>query len=119
MIARGHRMAVDAALLALLGLTGVAVAGDVPVLRPVTVLLALLLVPGAAVLTRLRVDDLATAAALAIGFSLALNVMLAAALARAHTWEPWVIAVAFGVPATILLAVDLYRATVDQRAAPG
>jgi uncharacterized membrane protein len=114
LIARGPRIAVDGVLLALIAVAALAVAADVPLLRPVTVLLALLLVPGGALLTRWRVDDLATAAGLAVGLSLALEIMLAAALARAHVWEPMVMAAAFAVTATILLVIDLYRASAEE-----
>jgi uncharacterized membrane protein len=113
---RRARIAVDGVLLALIAVAALAVAADVPLLRPVTVLLALLLVPGGALLTRWRVADVVTAAGLAVGLSLALEIMLAAALARAHVWEPMAMAAAFAVAATILLVLDLYRATADEPA---
>lgn len=112
----GQRIAFDAGLLALLVLAAAAVAADVPVLRPVSVLLAMLLVPGGALLTRLRVDDPASAAGIAVGLSIAVDTVLAAAMAAAHTWSPWALAGGLALPATLLLTLDLQRAITGRRA---
>lgn len=109
-----QRIAFDGALLALLSLAAVAVVGDVPLLRPVSVLLAMLLVPGGALLTRLRVDDPASATGIAIGLSVAVEIVLAAAMAALHLWHPWALAAGLAAPATLLLAVDLQRAVIER-----
>lgn len=117
MQARDHRVAIDAALLVLLAAAAAAIVADLPIVRPLAVLLALLLVPGGALLTRLPVSEPAAAIGLAIGLSLAAETLVAAALAAAHVWEPWLLAAGLGAPAAVLLAVDLRRAAA-RRAAP-
>jgi hypothetical protein len=107
---RSRRIAVDAGLLTLLALAGLAIAADVPLLRPLAVLLALLLVPGGAVLTCARVDDPAGRAGIAIAMSIAIGALLAAALAQAHMLDPWRFGVLLAVPAAMLLALDMYIA---------
>ena len=110
---RAQRLACDALLLAIVALAATAIAADVAVLRPVAVALALLLVPGGAALTLLRVDDLGAAAGVAIGLSIALATLLASALAVAGALDPWTLGAALGVPATTLLMVDLARAALS------
>jgi hypothetical protein len=110
MSARGPRIAADAVLLTLLAVAGLAIAGDIAVLRPLAVLLALLLVPGAAVLTCARVDDPASRAGIAIAMSIAIGALLAAALAQAHMLDPWRFGVLLAIPAAMLLALDIYIA---------
>jgi hypothetical protein len=112
---RDSRVLADAGLLALLAAAAAAVAADLAVVRPVAVVLALLLVPGGAVLTRLPVGDPAGTAAMAIGLSLAIETLLAAGLAAAHVWQPWLLAAGVGVPAAAALALDLWR---HRRAVP-
>jgi hypothetical protein len=118
MASPGDRIALDAGLLALLVLAAIAVAADVAVLRPLTVALALLLVPGGALLTRLRVDDPATAAGIAIAASLAVETLVATATAALHAWEPWLLGAGLALPAALLLAVDLQR-TIAARGPAG
>lgn len=101
------RRTVDLALLALLAAAAGAVAADLPVLRPLLVLGAMLLVPGAAVLTRLRVPDALSGVALAIGLSLALDALLAAALAAVGLWDPLVAGAVVAGAAALVLAADL------------
>jgi hypothetical protein len=118
---RDPRVVLDAGLLALLAVAVAAAVTDLAVVRPLAVLLALLLVPGGAVLTRLTVDDPAGAAAMAIGLSLAIETLVAAALAAAHVWQPWLLAAGVGGPAAAALALDLWRhrhALPARRASP-
>lgn len=113
--ARRRRILVDAALLGLLALAAAAVATDAAVLRPIAVLLALLLVPGGALVTRLGAGDPASAVGLAVALSLAAETLLATLLAVTGLWEPWVLAAVLGGPAAAVLALDLRAA----RAVPG
>jgi hypothetical protein len=103
------RRRADLALLGLAVLAAPAIAGGLGPARPVVVLLAALLVPGGAAVTLLDVPDLLTAAALAVGLSLALEIVGSLALVWSTFWHPAALAIGLGVAAAAVLGSDLVR----------
>ena len=110
---RRTRVAADAALLGLIAaaIAVIAMPAADPA-RPLVVLLAMCLVPGGALLTRLLVSDVATAFGLAVGLSLAIEALVASVMAVTGWWHPEVAAVALGAVAAAMLALDLRRTEV-------
>ena len=111
---RRSRVALDVALvaLALLALLLVTAFPDSPA-RPMCVFVAAILVPGGAVLTRLRVRDPAAF----VGLSIAISIAIATAVSLALVWTRWFEPDALGVVllaiALPLLAIDLLRLRTD------
>ncbi|MCW3038211.1 MAG: hypothetical protein JWM31_116 [Solirubrobacterales bacterium] len=104
----------DLALLGLLAVTVLVVAADVPLARPLAVLATGLLVPGAAILTRLRpATDLLVSVGVAIGLSIALEIGLATLAAVTGWWHPVLLAAILAAGAAALLAADLRTALDD------
>jgi hypothetical protein len=103
------RARIDVALLGLCGLAALAIAGALGPARPVVVLLAALLVPGGAMLTLLEVSEPLSAAALAVGLSLALEIAGSLAIVWTTFWHPVVLALALGAASVALLVRDLVR----------
>jgi uncharacterized membrane protein len=101
------RLVIDAAAFALVAVAVLAVALPVSSARPFAVFAAALLAPGAAVVTLLEVEDAATALALAVGVSLAVDVVAALALVWSGWWHPIVAGAAVAACAAAALLVDL------------
>ncbi|MDQ1630729.1 MAG: hypothetical protein QOJ32_3034 [Frankiaceae bacterium] len=108
--------------LALLGLLAVAVLTvAVPFLSPVrafVVFFAVLLVPGAAVLTFLEIERPSTYVALAAVLSLAVCTAGSLALTWLHFWHPLVLAGLLAVGSAALLSTDLSRRLQPRTAHP-
>lgn len=97
----------DVVLLGLLGAAALAVLADLQPVRPFVLLVAACLVPGGAILTRLRTGEAITDLALAIGLSLGVEVAGSLVLVWAHWWHPAVLAVTLAVGSMVLLSTDL------------
>ncbi len=97
-------------LVALAPALAIASAGDLPEwARGIVGLLALALLPGAAILTRLPLRSPLETVAFAIAISLAIDTALALVLVWTRWWHPGpVMAVVLGV-STVVLAVDAIR----------
>lgn len=102
-----RRARLDAALVALLGAAVLLSVVQVQLLSALVVLLAMCVVPGAALLTRLGSGDPLTTIALAIGLSLAVDTALATALAWSGWWQPGWAALAVAAGAAALLLADI------------
>ncbi len=113
------RARIDVALLVLCGLAALAIAGALGPARPVVVLLAALFVPGGAALTLLDVSEPLSAAALAVGLSLALEIAGSLAIVWTTYWHPVVLALVLGAASVALLSRDLARRSTDLRGPPG
>jgi hypothetical protein len=103
------RARIDVALLVLCGLAALAIVGALGPARPVVVLLAALFVPGGAALTLLDVSEPLSAAALAVGLSLSLEIAGSLAIVWTTYWHPVVLALVLGAASVALLARDLAR----------
>jgi hypothetical protein len=79
---------------------------DGPV-RLAATLLAALVVPGWAVMTRLETDDPLTTLGMTVAFSLAIETVLSAILVWTGWWHPEVLALALGAGSSALILVDL------------
>lgn len=112
---RRSRALLDGALLALAALAVVFVVAlpDSPA-RPLTVFVAAMLVPGGAVLTRLRVRDPGAFVGLSIAISLAIEAAISTALVWARWFEPNLLGLALLAIALPLLAIDLLRLRTDE-----
>jgi hypothetical protein len=88
----------------------VAVADPAGPARPLLVLCAACLLPGGALLTRLRVDDLVTALGLAVGLSMCAEAIGALAMVWTGWWHPVAFAIGLGVVACAALLLDAVRA---------
>lgn len=110
-----ERAVIDGALLVLLSCAAIVIAIPVTVLRPPIVLASALLVPGAAVLTRLEIEDPVVGGALAIALSIAIDVLGSLALVWTGWWHPGVLAVTLGAGATVLLVDDMRRSFIAGR----
>jgi len=110
MTRRHVRALLDTLLLALIGATVVVVAAPVQPVRPFVVLAAASLVPGGALLTRLRTGEGMVDVALAIGLSLAIAIGGSAVLAWTNWWHPEVLAGVLGAASASLLVGDLLHA---------
>ncbi len=106
---RQWRARIDIALLGLCGLAALGIAGALGPARPFVVLLAALFVPGGAALTLLEVSEPLSAAALAIGLSLALEIAGSLAIVWTTFWHPVVLALVLGAASVALLTRDLAR----------
>jgi hypothetical protein len=104
------RVLYDLALLALLAAAMLVVAVSLQQLRPFVVLLAACLVPGGAILTVLGRREALFDLALAIGLSLAVEILGSAVLAWLGWWHPEVLAGVLGGASVVLLVGDLLRA---------
>jgi uncharacterized membrane protein len=103
-------LAADSALLALAVLTALACLTDAgTVVRPLLVLLAGCLIPGAALLTRLPVADPLEAAALAVVGSLCMEAVGALAMIWTGWWHPVGWALTLMVVGCAMFALDLRR----------
>jgi GT2 family glycosyltransferase len=113
------RAIVDIALLALIAVAAVAIVVPVDPVRPFAVFAAACVVPGGALMTRLNVvDDLATAAGVALALSLALLTAGSLALAWVGWLHPELLGLLVGGASGALLAADLRRTLRDPRAQP-
>lgn len=112
---RRSRVKLDVALLALAALATLFVVAfpDSPG-RPLTVFVAAMLVPGGAVLTRLRVRDPGAFVGLSIAISLAIEAAVSTALVWARWFDPDVLGLALLAIALPLLAIDLLRLRTDE-----
>jgi CHASE2 domain-containing sensor protein len=97
----------DVALLALLVATVFVVLEDAQPVRPFVVFAAACLVPGGAILTRLRTGEGMTDLALAIGLSLAVEIAGSLALAWSRWWHPEALAIVLAGASAALLLSDL------------
>ncbi|HEX6391441.1 MAG TPA: hypothetical protein VFZ89_18400, partial [Solirubrobacteraceae bacterium] len=82
---------------------------DVAVVRPLVVLAAVLLVPGGALVLRMRVDEQLAAVGIAVGLSLAIVTLVATLAAVTHWWHPELLAAVVAAAAAALLVTDLRR----------
>ncbi len=112
-----HRLLIDAALLLLIAGGAAAIAGAFGGARPFVVFVAACLVPGGALLTRLRVGDPAAAVGLAIGLSLGVEIVGSLALVWSGFWHPVLLAAVLGVGSTALIGSDLSPALQRRRRA--
>jgi hypothetical protein len=100
----------DLALLTLLAAAVLVVVASVQPVRPFVVLLAACLVPGGAILTMLNRGEGLIDLALAIGLSLAVEILGSCVLAWSGWWHPEVLASVLGSASAGLLVCDLVRA---------
>jgi hypothetical protein len=106
------RGAVDVALLALIASACVVnVLAPSGTVRTTVTLIAALLVPGAAVMTRLPLGDLAYTAALVVGTSLAIDVAASLTMVWTQWWHPVLAASVLAGLAAAALAADYYECT--------
>lgn len=101
------RVLCDLGLLGLLAAAATVVTGDVQPVRPFVVFAAALLVPGGALLTKLRTGESITDLALTVGLSLAVEVAGGLILAWSGWWHPVTLAVVLGGGSSALLLRDL------------
>jgi uncharacterized membrane protein len=107
-----RRQLFDLVMLCLLEVTVILVAFDVAApLRAVLVVASVLLVPGAAIVAWLDVDDLATFLSLDLAASVAVAVVLGAALLWFRWWHPLVPAAVLATVCTAVLLLDIIRIT--------
>lgn len=108
MSARG-RITTDVSLIALaLAAAALSVASLAPV-SAVLVYAAALTLPGAAIATRLTLDEPLAAAGLVVGLSLAVDVVVGLALIWSRWWHPGVVVALVAAAACAVLAVDARR----------
>jgi hypothetical protein len=108
------RRLVDLALLVLIAAAFlVSISGAAGLLRPVVVLAAALTAPGAAIVARLHLGQLAYAVAITIGISLSVDVLSSLAMVWLPWWHPVVVAAAIGALSVFLLARDFVGRTLD------
>lgn len=113
-LVRGDRRArLNASLLALLGAAALLGVVRVQPLSALVMLVAMCVVPGAALLTRVGAPDVLTAVALAVGLSLALDTAVATVLAATGWWHPELAAGAVAAGAVVLLVSDLRTAPAN------
>jgi hypothetical protein len=99
----------DLVLLALAVAAAVVIVVDARPERPFVVFAAACVVPGGAVLTRLRTGDAMTNFALAISWSLALEIAGSLVLAWSGWWHPEVLGMVLGAASAGLLVADLLQ----------
>jgi uncharacterized membrane protein len=109
---------IDAGLLLLLVACLGSVAADLGAVRAILVLAAAGIVPGWALLTRFPLSDLLTTIALAVAFSIGLEILGSLVLGWADWWHPAVLGAALAAGSAALLLQDLVsalrRAATDQ-----
>jgi CHASE2 domain-containing sensor protein len=97
----------DLALLTLTLAAALAVVANATPVRPFVVFAAAVLVPGGALLTKLRTEESITDLALAMGLSLAIDIAGSLILAWSGWWHPVALAIALGAASSALLLADL------------
>lgn len=102
----------DLTLLIVLGAALAAALHPVPEVRPYLVLLAALLVPGGALVTLIRTDELLTEIALAVGLSVGTVIMSSLVLAWTGWWNPDELGIVLAGVASTLLIVDLVQSSL-------
>jgi uncharacterized membrane protein len=100
-------LAVDAALLVLTIAAAASSAAGAGLPRTLLVLVAALVVPGWAVLTRLPHADVLTSVALTVVISVAIEILGSLALGWAGWWHPWVLGVGLAGLSGLSIAHDL------------
>jgi hypothetical protein len=90
-------------LVTLVGAAAVLSVVRVQPLSAIVILVAMCVIPGAAVLTRIGAPDALTALALAVGLSLAIDTAVATVLAVRGWWHPGLAAGAVAAGAVVLL----------------
>lgn len=108
---RELRVVPDFALVALILATALVVIADLQPVRPFVVILAACLVPGGAMLTRLRTGEGLSDLALAVGLSIAVEIIGALLLAWSGWWHPEVLGGVLGAASMGLLVTDLAKAS--------
>jgi GT2 family glycosyltransferase len=112
------RLFLSGATLLLLVVAALVVPGvDRGPLRSVVAFAALLVVPGGAVLSRLRVGGLVEWLGLAVAISLAVETASALAFLWTHFWHPAVIATALGLISAVVLVIDIRMKMGELRSA--
>jgi uncharacterized membrane protein len=105
------RSLICVAVLALTALAAVLVIADVTAsIRPLVIFIAALAVPGTAIVLRLPEMDGIVALGLVVGFSLAVEVIVALALVWTRWWHPSAGAGAIAVVSAVLVLDELRRA---------
>jgi hypothetical protein len=112
-IRRDRRAWRDMSLVTLVGAAAVLSVVRVQPLSAIVILVAMCVIPGAAVLTRIGAPDALTALALAVGLSLAVDTAVAAALAGSGWWHPGIAAGATAAGAVVLLLADVRNAIAN------
>jgi len=109
-VSRGpSRVVPDLALLVLAAAAALVVAADLQPVRPFVVFAAACLVPGGAILTRLRTGEPLTEVALTFGLSFAVEIAGSLVLTWSGWWHPEALWIALGIGSVGLLVSDLVR----------
>jgi hypothetical protein len=108
-----RRACLDVSLVALVSAAAVLGVTQVQPLSALVMLVAMCVVPGAALLTRIGAPDALTAVALAVGLSLAVDTAVATALAGSGWWHPGIAFGATAAGAVVLLLSDVRSAIAN------
>jgi O-antigen biosynthesis protein len=104
-----QRVISDAAVIALgCGAVGVDAIELPGVIRAIVTLVAALLIPGWAILTKLRVDGMLALFAIAVGLSLAVETLCALLLVWTALWAPGIAAIGLGAVSAAVIAYDAW-----------
>lgn len=109
LLLRQPRASVDVSLVALVVAAAALSIAPVQPLSGLVMLLAMCVVPGAALLTRMTTSEPLVTVALAVGLSLALDTAMATVLAWTGWWYPEVAGAGVAAGAVALLLADLRR----------
>jgi hypothetical protein len=105
-----QRLASDVGVIALgFGAVAVNAIGSPGVIRAIVTLVAALLIPGWAILTKLKVDGILALFAIAVGLSLAVDTIYALLLVWTALWAPGVAAIGLGACSAAVIAYDARR----------
>jgi hypothetical protein len=115
LLSRHPRVSIDVSLLVLIVAAAVLSVARVQPLSALVMLVAMCVVPGAALLTRVPTSEPIVTLAVAVGLSLAVDTAVATVLAWAGWWYPEVAATAVAASAVVLLVTDLRRAFADPK----
>lgn len=110
-----HRVLVDSSLLVLAAAAVLATVLPIPEVRPFLVIAAALVLPGAAIVTRLRVQEPIATAALIISLSLAVDTAGALLLVWTGSFHPGALAADIVGASSALIFIDLCTGTAQLR----
>ena len=103
------RALLDVVLLLLLASAALTVVAALQPVRPFAVLAAACFVPGVAILTRLDTGKRLIELPLAIGLSIAVEIIGSSVLAWSGWWHPDILGIVLGAASAGLLLIDLAR----------